>query len=179
LRKRRHRGPDARASRDSGRSTGGSVGAARTQSAQPGTELYKHREPGYYPNIEELRAPGDIEFRESPSHAHTHAPLQRETSHTTSRPQKPKRLGDRTLGIGMHGALVTPVASLVTYCSDRPATCTSARAVATVECTSSEQSPVRDARAPFVTGNRDGMLKPRSRSPWSSPMRVAHSRVRA
>ena len=94
------------------------------------TELYKHREPGYYTNIEELRAPGDIEFRESPSHAHTHAPLQRETSHTTSRPQKPKRLGDRTLGIGMHGALVTPVASLVTYCSDRPATCTSARAVA-------------------------------------------------
>jgi hypothetical protein len=31
------------------------------------TELYKHREPGYYTNIEELRAPGDIEFRESPS----------------------------------------------------------------------------------------------------------------
>ena len=48
---------------------------------------------------------------------------------------------------------MTVVASLVTYCSDRPATCTSARAVATVECTSSEQSPARDARAPFVTGN--------------------------
>jgi hypothetical protein len=31
------------------------------------TELDKHREPGHYPNIEELRAPGDIEFRESPS----------------------------------------------------------------------------------------------------------------
>ena len=31
------------------------------------TELYKHREPGYYTNIEELRAPGDIEFRKSPS----------------------------------------------------------------------------------------------------------------
>jgi hypothetical protein len=31
------------------------------------TELHKHREPGYYTNIEELRAPGDIEFRQSPS----------------------------------------------------------------------------------------------------------------
>jgi len=40
----------------------------------------------------------------------THAPLQREMSHTTSRPQKPKRLGDRMRGIGMHGALVTLVA---------------------------------------------------------------------
>ena len=61
---------------------------------------------------------------------HTHAPLQRETSHTTSRPQKPKRLGDRTLGIGMHGALVTLVAENAQHSSDRPATCTSARAVA-------------------------------------------------
>ena len=111
------------------------------------TELYKHREPGYYTNIEELRAPGDIEFRKSPSKTrevergkarqlraakqkqetslprtsvprtiqmiekerHTHAPLQREMSHTTSRPQKPKRLGDRMRGIGMQGALVTLV----------------------------------------------------------------------
>ncbi len=40
----------------------------------------------------------------------THAPLQREMSHTTSRPQKPKRIGDRMRGIGMHGALVTLVA---------------------------------------------------------------------
>ena len=74
-------------------------------------------------------------------------------------------------GIGMQGALVTLVAENAQRSSDRPATCTSARAVATVECTSSEQSPVRDTMAPFVTGNLDGMLKPRSRSPWSSPMR--------
>jgi hypothetical protein len=83
------------------------------------------------------------------THTHTYAPLQRETSHTTCRPQKPKRLGDRTLGIGIDGALVTLVEENAQHSSDRPVTCTSARAVATVECTFSEQNPMRDTRAPL------------------------------
>ena len=45
----------------------GQLGHNQHSRALIDTELHKHREPGYYTDIEELRAPGDIEFRQSRS----------------------------------------------------------------------------------------------------------------